>query len=45
MERVREEAKVADDERDVARITAARFAMIGLLAGLMAFFIAFAPAS
>jgi hypothetical protein len=45
MERVREEARVLGDEQDVASITGAGFAMIGLLAGLMAFFVTFAPAS
>jgi len=43
MERVREEVKAIGDERD-ARVTAAGISMIALLAGLMAFFITFAPA-
>ena len=45
MDRVREDVKVIGDERDAARVTAAGITMIGLLAGLMAFFITFAPAS
>ncbi len=45
MERVREEVKVIEDERDAARVTAAGITMIALLAGLMAFFVTFAPAS
>lgn len=45
MERVREEAKVIEDERDATSVTAAGVTMIALLAGLMAFFVTFAPAS
>jgi hypothetical protein len=45
MERVREEVEVIGDERDAMSVTAAGITMIGLLAGLMAFFITFAPAS
>jgi hypothetical protein len=45
MERVKEDVKDLADERDAVLITATGFAMIGLLVGLLTFFVAFAPAS
>ena len=45
MERADADVRVLGDEQDAASLTAAGFAMIGVLAGLMAFFVVFAPAS
>jgi hypothetical protein len=45
MERAKEDVKDIGDERDAAMITATGFAVIGLLVGLLTFFVAFAPAS
>ena len=45
MERVKQDVKDRGNERDAALITATGFAMIGLLVGLLGFFVAFAPAS
>lgn len=45
MKRANEDVKVPGDEQDAVSVSAAGFAMIGLLAGLIAFFVAFAPAS
>jgi hypothetical protein len=45
MERASEDVKAGGDERDARSITAAGFGMIGLLAGLLAFLVVFAPAS
>jgi hypothetical protein len=43
MEQVREDVKAIGDEQHAVDLTAAGFAMIGVLAGLMAFFVLFAP--
>ena len=43
MERAKEHVKDPRDERDAARITVTGFGMIGLLVGLLAFFVTFAP--
>ena len=43
MERAQEDVRVLGDEQDAVSINAAAFAMIGVLAGLMAFFVTFAP--
>jgi hypothetical protein len=45
MERAREDVKDLRDERDAVLVTAAGFGMIGLLVGLVAFFITVAPGS
>jgi hypothetical protein len=45
MERSREDVKDLRDERGAAFITATGITMIGVLVGLMAFFVAFAPGS
>jgi len=43
MERTQEDVKDLSDERGAVFITATGITMIGLLVGLMAFFVAFAP--
>ena len=45
MERVKEDVKDLSGDREAAFITATGITMIGLLVGLMAFFVAFAPGS
>lgn len=45
MKRAHEEVKVPGDEQGALSVSAAGFTMIGLLAGLIAVFVAFAPAS
>jgi hypothetical protein len=45
MERAKEDAKVPGGEQDAVMVTAAGFGMIGLLVGLVAFFITVAPGS
>jgi hypothetical protein len=45
MERAREDVEDLRDERDTVLVTAAGFGMIGLLVGLVAFFITLAPGS
>ena len=45
MERADADVKVLGDEQDAVRLTAAGFGMIGVLVGLMAFFVAVAPGS
>ena len=45
MERAQEDVKVLRDEQNAALVTAAGFGMIGLLVGLVAFFVAVAPGS
>jgi hypothetical protein len=45
MERAKEDVKDLEDERNAVLITATGFAMVGLLIGLLTFFVAFAPAS
>ena len=45
MERAKEDVKVHGGERDAVSITAAGFGMIGLLVGLVAFFVTVAPGS
>ena len=45
MERAQEDVKVLGGERDAVLVTAAGFGMIGLLVGLVAFFVTVAPGS
>jgi hypothetical protein len=45
MERVKERVKDLRDERNAMLITGGGVGMIGLLVGLMTFFVAFAPGS
>ena len=45
MERAKEDVKVLGGERDAVLVTAAGFGMIGLLVGLVAFFVTVAPGS